>query len=105
MAGCVFKLHYTLPQPLSLHEDNNILNVVNENCLHYIILHRINHALMNFRSAWNSHPLSSEGNLSPVQLWITGLLSERSMQSATLSQVSSGYYKLILYVSAVSYAV
>ncbi|KAL5502686.1 hypothetical protein EMCRGX_G009496 [Ephydatia muelleri] len=33
---------------------------------------RINRALEVFKQAWNLHPLSSEGNLSPCQLWIAG---------------------------------
>lgn len=42
-------------------------------CLHYVYLPRINQAISSFTQAWNNHPLSSEGNLSPIQLWISGL--------------------------------
>lgn len=41
--------------------------------LHYIYLSRINIALQQFSEAWNCHPLSTERNLSPIQLWISGL--------------------------------
>ena len=57
-------------------ENNNILNVDNELhifCLHFIYLKRINHALHMFMDAWNNHPLSTENNLTPIQLWISGL--------------------------------
>ena len=57
-------------------EDTMILNVDNEIhmfCLHYIYLQRINHALNQFLEGWNYHPLSSVNNLSPIQLWISGL--------------------------------
>ena len=57
-------------------EDVYILNVDNNIhmfCLHYIFLPRINHAVNQFLEAWNHHPLSSMRNLSPIQLWISGL--------------------------------
>lgn len=57
-------------------EDMMILNVESEIhifCLHYIYIPRINLALSQFLDAWNYHPLSSMGNLSPIQLWISGL--------------------------------
>ena len=57
-------------------EDQGYLNSDDECqmfCLHYVYLPRINLALQNFKEGWNHHPLSSEGNLSPVQLWINGL--------------------------------
>ena len=42
-------------------------------CLHYVYLPRINNSLSHFRTAWNNHPLSSMSQLSPNQLWISGL--------------------------------
>lgn len=57
-------------------EELELLDADNEThlfCLHYIYLPRINQALSSFTQAWNNHPLSSEGNLSPIQLWISGL--------------------------------
>ena len=57
-------------------ENNSLLDLDNEIhlfCLQYVFLCRINNALHNFTKAWNNHPLSSEKNLSPIQLWITGL--------------------------------
>ena len=57
-------------------EDMHILNVENDVhmfCLHYIFLPRINHAIGQFLEAWNNHSLSSMSNLSPIQLWISGL--------------------------------
>lgn len=41
--------------------------------LHHIFIPRINNSLIAFKNAWNCHPLSSEGYLSPNQLWISGL--------------------------------
>ncbi len=42
-------------------------------CLHYVFIPRINIAITQFLESWNNHPLSSEQNLSPIQLWIAGL--------------------------------
>ena len=56
-------------------EENELLDVddqVQLFCVHYIFLPRINHSLKQFLVMWNHHPLGSESNLSPVQLWITG---------------------------------
>ena len=64
-------------------EDTMILNVDNEIhmfCLHYIYLQRINHALNQFLEGWNYHPLSSVNNLSPIQLWISGLSQHISQE-------------------------
>lgn len=34
---------------------------------------RINSSLKVFAEGWNHHPLSTEGNMSPAQLWVWGL--------------------------------
>ena len=64
-------------------EDTHLLDIENEIhlfCLHYVYLGRINSALNAFTSAWNHHPLSTQGNLSPIQLWITGLARYQDVQ-------------------------
>lgn len=56
-------------------EEGGIMNPDNEAdifCLHYIFLPRINCSLDHFRQAWNSHPLSTEGNRTPLQLYTGG---------------------------------
>ena len=58
-------------------EAQNILNAENESdlfCLHYVFIPRINASLEGFRRAWNYHPLSTEGNSSPIQLYTSGSL-------------------------------
>ena len=63
-------------------EDQGFLNPDNEChmfCLHFVYLPRINFALQNFKEGWNHHPLSSEGSLSPVQLWINGLSRQQQV--------------------------
>lgn len=72
-------------------EDEHLLDVENEThlfSLHYIYLSRINHALNEFSNGWNHHPLSSERNLSPIQLWISGL-SRVDPETSTYYDVSN----------------
>ena len=67
-------------------EDQYILNVDNDIqmfCLHYIFLPRMKHAIGHFLEAWNHHPLSSMRNLSPVQLWISGLSQASANEDIT----------------------
>ena len=79
-------LYYRLFQYL---EENAMLNVEEDLdifALHYIFIPRINAALSTFLNAWNCHPLSSEGYLSPNQLWISGL-TRRLEEEEVLSEV------------------
>ena len=53
-------------------EEQNVLDPDNDAdlfCLHYIFIQKINTSLHRFQSAWNNHPLSTEGNRSPMQLY------------------------------------
>ena len=60
------------------------LNEVDTYCLHFVFLPRINKHLADFQGSRNSHPLSTEGNMSPLQLFVEGL-----SQTESLSQQSS----------------
>lgn len=42
-------------------------------CLHYVFLRIINDHLVNWQRAYIYHPLSSEHNKTPMQLWVRGL--------------------------------
>lgn len=53
-------------------EDAGALNPDNESdlfSLHYIFLHRINASLSQFQLGWNNHPLSTENNFFPLQVY------------------------------------
>ena len=53
-------------------------DTTNENhlfALQLAYLSLINEALEQLTSAWNSHALSTEHNLSPRQLWVKGMLN------------------------------
>ena len=42
--------------------------------LHHVFLPRINRSLQEFVTQMNNHPVSTERNLSPLQLWEQGML-------------------------------
>ena len=70
-------------------EEEGVLDCANEVhlfCLHYVYTSRINRALEVFKQTWNLHPLSSKGNLSPCQLWITGC------ESVSMTDVSNLHF-------------
>ena len=48
-------------------------NEVHLFALHFIYVPLINEALDELRNSWNCHSLSTEGNLTPRQLWIQGI--------------------------------
>lgn len=64
------------------------LNEVDIFCLHFVFLPRINKCLTDFQGSWNCHPLSTEGNMSPLQLFVEGL-SQTEEQSQSNPEVNS----------------
>ena len=48
-------------------------NEVDLYCLHHVFLPRINKSLAEFQESWNNHALSSEGRMTPYQLFFQGL--------------------------------
>ena len=67
-SGCISFFYHTF----MFLEEQGYLDIANEVhlfALQYVYLPRINRHLNLFRSGWDMHPLSSEGNKSPLQLW------------------------------------
>ena len=65
-------------------EQYGLLDPLNENdlyALHYIYIPRINRALMEFQRQHNHHPLRTEGNLTPRQIFE---VSSRSAEADTM---------------------
>ena len=58
--------------------------------LHYVYTPLINQALNELCEAWNNHPLSTERNLSPRQLWVQGMIDARNTNYSAVSSVQSG---------------
>ena len=59
-------------------ESQHLLDPVNEVhllALHLVYKHRINNAITSFIEQWNHHPLRTESNKSPYQLWTEGFYS------------------------------
>ena len=50
---------------------------------------RINKCLDDFHGSWNHHPLSTEGNMSPLQLFVEGVC-ERGQYEGPLQPSDSG---------------
>ncbi len=58
-------------------ENEGVLNADNDTdlfCLQYVFIPRINASLNQFQNAWNHHPLSTERNRSPMQLYTGGTI-------------------------------
>lgn len=60
-------------------ENEGLLDPMDEEhlfCLHFVYITRLQKSLDEFVFQWNSHPVSTEGNLSPEQLFITGCFAD-----------------------------
>ena len=71
-------------------EQNGILestNIIDLFCLHYIFCPRINHQLSLFVEAWNHHRLCTEGNWTPQQIWVNGMISKDNTENTTVRDV------------------
>ncbi|CAB4024078.1 uncharacterized protein LOC110247927 [Paramuricea clavata] len=55
--------------------------------LHYVFKPRINRALTLFATQWNNHPLSTEGNRSPYQVWVQGFYEFANSNYETVRDV------------------
>ena len=52
------------------------MNDIDLFCVHFAILPKINQCLREFIESWNHHSLSTEGGLTPEQLFTLGLLQQ-----------------------------
>ena len=64
---------------------NNNLHVF---ALHFIYLPRINRALESFAEAWNLHPVRTEHNWTPEQIWMNGMIDMRNEQLTAVADVT-----------------
>ena len=74
-------------------EDEGILDPMNEIhlfSLHYVYVPRVQRALDEFKAQWNSHPVSTESNLSPEQLFIEVTFNSAPHKEATDDGVTGG---------------
>ena len=66
--GCTFLFYYIFWY-LENRELLDISNAVHLFCLHYVFVARINKQFALFANGYGNHPLSSESNMTPLQLW------------------------------------
>ena len=55
--------------------------------LHLVYIPLINQALRELRESWNNHSLSTERNLSPMQLWVQRMISRRNSHYSAVRSV------------------
>ncbi|XP_057675536.1 uncharacterized protein LOC130905832 isoform X3 [Corythoichthys intestinalis] len=95
---CVTGMYYNVLHSL---EDLHLLDISNIThlfCCHYVFLPRILASLYVFSEAWDNHPIRTEQNLTPNQLWQVGQafspISDPAPQESFIPEVEweeSGY--------------
>lgn len=70
----VVKIYSTVFNYLEEIGSLNLNNNVYMFCLHYVFLPRINQSLEKWRLSWNKHKIRSENNLTPEQIYTTGMM-------------------------------
>lgn len=76
---CVCYLFYCLFYAM---EDNGVLNGESDKdlfVLHFVFLPRINRALKEFTNAFNAHPMRTERNWNPDQIWVNGTIQKENI--------------------------
>jgi len=71
-------------------------------CLHYVFLPVINNHLKNWTNAWAHHPLGTERNKTPMQLWIMGLQCVWGTGSTVAGEV---FEVFLFYTNAITFVV
>ena len=85
-------------------ESVHLLNPCNELdlfALHYVYTERINNHIAEWTDAWNRHPISSEGNKSPVQLWTMGMIRLIGSGSTIAQELEADNFEHISQVRSV----
>ena len=73
--GCVASFYYFFYEL----EERELLDPTSDYdlfALHYIYVPLLNQRLQQFRDTWSHHPLRTENNHTPRQLWLAGMLSD-----------------------------
>eukprot|EP00794_Sanderia_malayensis_P008539 gene8539-9451_t len=83
-AGVLF-FYSRIFQQLEDSSDLDVLNDIDIYCLHHIYIPRIQNSLNEFLMQMNSCPVSSERNLSPLQMWQQGMLENMNSDHTALA--------------------
>ena len=73
-------------------EESGLLDITNPLhlfVLHYVYLPRINAAIVSFVEAWNKHPIRTERNWSPEQIWSNGMIDRVNGRVIAVADVRS----------------
>ncbi|XP_039512620.1 uncharacterized protein LOC120468047 [Pimephales promelas] len=72
--SCVTSNYYSALH--SLEEDGfiDLSNEIHLFCVQYVFIPRLRSDLQHFIDSWNNHPISTEANLTPQQMWTIGML-------------------------------
>ena len=73
-------------------EESGLLDIANPLhlfVLHYVYLPRINAAIASFVEAWNKHPIRTERNWSPEQIWSNGMIDRVNGRLVAVADVRS----------------
>ena len=83
---CLFYTFFHFLEDLLLLDPDDMLDIY---ALHFVFLPVIQNQLDTFREGWAHHPLRTERNRTPIQLWILGLnsLQSQNPESAEASSV------------------
>ena len=87
---CVVQTFYSLFYWM---EDNGKLDPMDENhlfALHYVYLPRIQRCLFEFQTSWNNHPLRTEHNWTPHQIWVNGMIHAENLDQLAVSDLRYG---------------
>ena len=75
---------FSFMESLDILDPNDDLHIF---CLHFVFIPRINRQLSYWKNSWINHPMRSEHNLTPRQLWTAGLQRIASSQSIIANEV------------------
>ena len=70
----------------SILEANGQLDPLNDSdifCLHWVYLPKLRNCIQQFMQSWNNHPVSSERNQTPNQLFVQGILNQQHQHPLT----------------------
>ena len=59
-------------------------------CLHLVFVGLINQSLETFAEQWNNHPVTTEQNFSPNQLWVQGMIRTQNTHLTAVQAVLDG---------------
>ena len=70
-----------------LNTDNRIHMYI----LHMIFLPRINGVVDSFCQSWNSHPIRTEKNWTPLQIWTNGMVDRRNQNIMHVAELHNNH--------------